>query len=212
MIKYKEVIIKSDNVYVYTEGLNFIIGKDVRLIIGKQKEEDYVDIIKYIIDYIVNENQIISENQTIAYYSWLLQFKIQDDHYFDLYEIDEYGEKFNKGCDLAISIIRSQSEICSQCELVPLFPNFSQQIVISKGVYEGREIEGIRYESPKHMSGWWLITDDYDDDIESLMTVHYYHVAFKRPDILKYLALPFGYRFLVKNGKVVIAKDRKSVV
>jgi hypothetical protein len=91
--------------------------------------------------------------------------------------------------------------------LTPMFPNFGQMIVISKGVYEGKDIEAIRYDSPKHMCGWWLITDDYDDNIESLMTVHYYHVAFKRPDILKYLAIPFGYRFLMENHRVEIIKD-----
>lgn len=107
--------------------------------------------------------------------------------------------------DTAISVVRSQGEICWQ--QVPLFPNFNQSVVISDGVYEGKDIEGIRYESPEHMSGWWLITDNYDDNIESLMTVHFYHVAFKRPDILKYLALPFGYRFLIEKDKVEITKD-----
>lgn len=207
MIVHREIAIKSNDIYIYTEGLAPIIGKEIRLNIGKQNEKDYIEVIKYIIDYVVNENQIISDNQTIAYYSWALKFKIQDNSYFELFEISENGDNFNKGCDLTISIIRSQSEICSQCELIPVFPNFSQQIVISKGVYEGKDIEGIRYESPEHMSGWWLITDDYDDNIESLMTVHYYHVAFKRPDILKYLALPYGYRFLMGNGNIQIAKD-----
>ncbi|KPH15248.1 hypothetical protein AMQ68_00650 [Chryseobacterium sp. ERMR1:04] len=97
--------------------------------------------------------------------------------------------------------------MCAEYGLIPLFPNFSQMIVISKGVYEGKDIEAIRYDSPEHMSGWWLITDDYDDDIKSLMTVHFYHVAFKRPDILKYLALPFGYRFLMENNEIEVTKD-----
>ncbi len=37
--------------------------------------------------------------------------------------------------------------------------------------------------------------------------VHFYHIAFARPDILKYLAMPFGYRFLMKGGKVEIRQD-----
>jgi hypothetical protein len=37
--------------------------------------------------------------------------------------------------------------------------------------------------------------------------VHFYHVAFARPDILKYLAIPFGYRFVMKNGKIEISKN-----
>ncbi|WP_449386654.1 immunity protein Imm33 domain-containing protein [Chryseobacterium sediminis] len=42
---------------------------------------------------------------------------------------------------------------------------------------------------------------------ESLKMVHFYHVAFARPDILKYLVIPFGYRFLMENGNIVISKD-----
>jgi hypothetical protein len=37
--------------------------------------------------------------------------------------------------------------------------------------------------------------------------VHFYHIAFARPDILKYLAIPFGYRFCMEDGRVIISKD-----
>jgi hypothetical protein len=45
------------------------------------------------------------------------------------------------------------------------------------------------------------------DDIKSLKLVHFYHVAFARPDILKYLAIPFGYRFLMQENDITISKD-----
>jgi hypothetical protein len=71
-----------------------------------------------------------------------------------------------------------------------------QLVVISEGIYEGDvPVEGVRYHSPEHMSGWWLITDRYNGDTESLQTVHYHHVAEYRPEIAVYMALPFGYRF-----------------
>ncbi|MGE4512826.1 MAG: hypothetical protein AB7E26_03280 [Chryseobacterium sp.] len=206
MIKYRNVTINSDSVYIYTEGLISIIEKEIRVIKGCFEESEYIEVIKYLIDYVVDNKPTILDNQSIGYYSWYLQFK-NDSKYYNLYEITDNGENLNEGCDLAISIIKNQSEICFQYELIPLFPNFNQQVVISRGVYEGKDIEGIRHDSPEHMTGWWLITDDYDDNIESLKTVHYYHVAFARPDILKYLAIPFGYRFLMKNDKVLIMKD-----
>lgn len=210
MIQHKEITIKSDKEYFYTDGLVSFINKEIRLSIGNYGEDEYISVIKYIIDYIVTENPSISEDQTIAYYSWALQFKLENESYYDLYEVEINGEGFHKGCDLAISIISSQSELCFQYGVVPLFPSFSQSIVISNGVYERKDIEAIRYESPQDMCGWWLITDDYDNNIESLMTVHYYHVAFKHPDILKFLALPFGYQFLMENGEIEITKDDEN--
>ena len=71
-----------------------------------------------------------------------------------------------------------------------------QLVVISEGVYEkGAPVEGVRYNSPEHMSGWWLTTDQYTGDVDSLKTVHFYHIAENRPEIAMYMALPSGYRF-----------------
>jgi hypothetical protein len=70
-------------------------------------------------------------------------------------------------------------------------------------------VEAVRYPSPSLMCGWWLVTDEYDDDVKSLMNVYYYHVAFKRPDILKYLAVPFSYRFVIDPYKCEAWFDEK---
>lgn len=79
-------------------------------------------------------------------------------------------------------------------------PAPDQLVVISEGVYDGDVVEGVRYPSPKHMSGWWLTTNRYDGDITSLKTVHFAHIAEKRPDISDFLRLPFGYRFFSGDG------------
>ena len=82
----------------------------------------------------------------------------------------------------------------------PQLPAMDQLVVISDGVYEGDIVEGVRYPSPQHMSGWWLTTDRYDGNIESLKTVHFRHIAERRPDIAEFLRLPFGYRFFSADG------------
>ncbi|MGH1516098.1 immunity protein Imm33 domain-containing protein [Chryseobacterium sp. JK1] len=211
MITYKEIEINViSNTYVETRGLNFYLDKEVRIVIGRNLPENYIDVIKYIIDYILDSKRIISENQNIGYYSWLLQFRLDKDNFYTIYEVNSEGSDFNKGCDTAISVVRHQGEICWQESFIPLFPNFNQSIVISDGVYEGKDIEGIRYDSPQDECGWYLITDDYNNDIKSLKVVHFYHVAFSRPDILKYLAIPFGYRFLMKEGNVEIRKNEEE--
>ncbi|UCA59046.1 hypothetical protein KB553_18710 [Chryseobacterium rhizoplanae] len=183
------------------------MNKEIRLFIRNQHKEDYIDVIKYIVDYVAENKPVISENQNIGYYSWLLQFRVDDQNYYDLYEVNDDGSDFNRGCDTAISVVRTQSEICWEQNLIPIFPNFNQLVVISDGVYEGKDIEGIRYDAPQDESGWYLITDDYNDDIKSLKMVHFYHVAFARPDILKYLAIPFGHRFRMDNGNISVSKD-----
>ena len=44
------------------------------------------------------------------------------------------------------------------------------------------------------------------------MVVHFYHVAFKRPDVLKYLALPSGYRFFLEPNKFEAWLDEKVIM
>ena len=71
-----------------------------------------------------------------------------------------------------------------------------QLVVISKGVYKiDASVEGVRHQAPDHMSGWWLTTDEYDDNLESLITVHFSHIVEHRPELAQYMALPCGYRF-----------------
>lgn len=88
-------------------------------------------------------------------------------------------------------------------ELGPTFaPQPDQLVVISEGVYEGDVVEGVRYPSPPHMSGWWVTTNRYKGNISSLKTVHFRHVAETRPDLARFWPLPFGYRFFSGDGAV----------
>lgn len=207
-MEYKNIEINvDDNIYVKTKGLDSYISKEIRVASGVNQLENYTEVIKYIIDYIIDNKPVISEDQTIGYYSWLLKFTRVEENCYELYEAHLDGSGFKKGCDVAIEVVKQQSEMCRELNIIPLFPTFNQLIVISDGVYEGKDIEGIRYDSPQDESGWYLITDDYNDDITSLKAVHFYHVAFARPDILKYLAIPFGYRLLMKKDNVIISKN-----
>ena len=95
-----------------------------------------------------------------------------------------------------MSIELNQKECCNQYGAQFQAVEQTQLVTISKGIYEGvTPVEGVRYPSPEHMSGWWLTTDEYDGNIESLITVHYQHIIENRPELAQYMALPFGYRF-----------------
>ncbi|WP_373657763.1 hypothetical protein [Acinetobacter baumannii] len=52
-------------------------------------------------------------------------------------------------------ILKVQKECCDHYE-EKIFPvELDQLVVVSNGVLEGEiPIEGVRYRSPKHMSGW----------------------------------------------------------
>ena len=95
-----------------------------------------------------------------------------------------------------MSIELNQRECCEHYSAQYEPVKTGQLVAISKGIYEGvTPVQGVRYPSPDHMSGWWLTTDEYDGNIDSLVTVHFEHIIEKCPELALYMALPFGYRF-----------------
>ena len=96
MITYKGIQINViNNLYVETKELDSYITKEIKLAIGKNQPENYIEVIKYIVDYIIDSKPVISENQNIGYYSWLLQFRLHEDNFYELYEVNSDGSGFN---------------------------------------------------------------------------------------------------------------------
>jgi hypothetical protein len=198
-----DVSIEQSNDHLNTSGLIQLIDREFKILIKERAIEDYERLLKYLINYVIDCKPSIKNDQTISFHSWLLKFVDTGDSFYEIWEAKNDGQDFVRGADYSLGVIRQQEEECKIHNVSPVFPTFSQNIVISNGVYEGMAIDAVRYPSPNHMTGWWLTTELYDDNLDSLKTVHYFHLAFKRPDLLRYLALPFGYRFLVGNGKDV---------
>jgi hypothetical protein len=208
MLTYKGILIQKGDSYFATIGISGLIGHELKIPIGLNTEHDYIIIVEYLIDYIFNTQPTITSGQTISYYSWLLKF-VDQDGYLEIWEASNDGTIYSKGADHSIRIKNEQDRICLIENVKPLYPSFNQKIAISQGVYDGLPINGVRYPSPLHMTGWWLTTDLYNDKIESLMVVHFYHVAFKRADILPYLALPNGFRFYIGHNDVSVRFDNE---
>ncbi|MDO6547631.1 immunity protein Imm33 domain-containing protein [Pseudoalteromonas carrageenovora] len=103
-----------------------------------------------------------------------------------------------------------QQKCCEHYGAESDVPKFEQMVAISEGVYEGNlPIEGVRYKAPEHMTGWYLTTDLYDGDVSNLKTVHFQHIAEKRPEIAIYMSLPAGYRFLLGGEEEHVWFDEK---
>ncbi|QKJ30791.1 hypothetical protein HQ865_13875 [Mucilaginibacter mali] len=191
----RNIQIISQERYLITHGLKKFIDFELSVLTQIHDESEYIKLLSYLIDYIIDNKPQIKADQTITYHSWLLKFIIDVDSRINIHELTSNGNGFVEGADYSIKVVIDQINECNKHNAAPLFPTFSQMIVVSKGVLDNDVINAVRYPSPTHMTGWWLTTDLYDGDVKSLQTIHYYHVAFKRSDIMRYLALPPGFRF-----------------
>ena len=151
--------------------------------------------LNYICHYLTTSGKTIRPGETMAYGYWLVKFQEWGVNILQTWEYNREATDFIPGANLTLRYWRDQHIVCTLHEAEFKPPKPDKLTVISKGVLEGLPVQGVHYPSPKHMSGWWITTDQYDGNIESLKHEHTHHVTAARPELAKYLALPEGFRF-----------------
>jgi hypothetical protein len=161
----------------------------------------------FVADYVARGNPI-APGETLAYGYWMTQFRPEED-LLAAWEYNAGATEYVPGVNLTLGYWRDQHEVCEKYGGAFSPPRPDRLVVISDGVLEGDAVQGVRYPSPEHMSGWWITTDRYDGNVDSLRREHLYHLTAARPDLARYVALPFGFRFDNANGEDVWF-DRKA--
>lgn len=206
MINYSLIELKE---LIITQGIKDSLGKEFCINKGDYSQQDIELIINYIISYIETENVKIKDGETIGLGSWMVKF-IFNNLYIELHELKEVINSNNKyvfSLNNTIRIFKNQLMFCKEYNLKADIPKIGQKITVSKEIYEGSEVNGVRYESPSHMSGWYLTSNEYNGDIKTLVVDHLYHILNERPDLVKFLALPVGYRFYKEKQTEMVWLD-----
>jgi hypothetical protein len=207
MIEVKIKNLKS-HFLVRTAGLTSLADSEISVEVAEASLVPMAEeFLQYVSNYLASSGKQIRSGETLAYGYWLVKFEAADDGSLETWEYNAQATAFVRGANLTLIYWRDQHFICDehQAEFRP--PRPDRLIVVSKGVLEGMPVEGVRYPSPEHMSGWWLTTDEYDGNIESLRHHHIYHVTAARPELAKYVALPEGFRFKLANRAVEVWFD-----
>ncbi|MGO4389675.1 hypothetical protein AB4Y85_19325 [Microvirga sp. 2YAF29] len=190
-----------------TDGLLQKYGYELKAEVQNQELlGDCNNFLQSIIQYI-SCGHALSAGETVAYGYWLTKVIKDENQYMSFWEYNPQATEFIYGIERTLTYWRSQHEICSQAGAAFAPPRADQMIVISDGVYDGDDVEGVRYPSPEHMSGWWFTADRYNDDISTLQTVHAHHISAARPDLAKFFALPYGFRFFSGQDAVWFDKE-----
>jgi len=164
-------------------------------LLGDASERDGRELLRYVTDSAAKTGKPIRSSETMLYGYWLIQFVAGRSGLLDIWEYDASATQFHEGAELALKYWREQHEVCARAAAPFTPPRPDQLVVVSDGVFEGDPVKAVRYPSPEHMSGWWMVTDRYDGDVSSMRREHLYHLTSRRPDLAPYIALPFGYRF-----------------
>lgn len=196
MINFVKEQHEDKRITVRTVGLKSMEHAEISVAVDAGLLEEAERFLKYASDYLLSSGKRIKSGETMAYGYWLVKFQgVASGDYLETWEYSADASTFVKGGDLTLSYWRDQHFVCGQHKAAFTPPRPDKLTVISAGVLEGLPVQGVRYPSPDHMAGWWITTDLYDGNIESLRHEHTYHVTAARPDLAKYLALPDGFRF-----------------
>jgi hypothetical protein len=195
MTNYRYSIECSDSV-AQTLGLHHNNHPELRIDAGDPRLlSEARAFLQFVVRYMEQTDARIKPGETLTYGYWLTKFERARDDYLEVWEYNANATKFIDGGALALTYWRDQHDFCVEVGAQFAPPRADKKAAISAGVYEGEPVEAVRYPSPEHMSGWWLTTDRYNGDIKSLQVVHLYHVSAARPELVRYLALPYGWRF-----------------
>jgi hypothetical protein len=196
---------QSDTLFsIRTAGLNSVGQSEIRAeILDPELIGEVEQFLNYVSHYVTTSGRQIAPGETMAYGYWLAKFELADDNTLETWEYKADASDFVKGANLTLRYWRDQHIVCKLhgTEFRP--PRPDKLTVVSAGVQEGAPVEGVRYPSPDHMSGWWITTDQYNGDIKTLKHQHTYHVTAARPELAKYLALPDGFRFNLSDTEDV---------
>lgn len=199
-----EVVLIVKEAEVWTLGLADRGHPELKVCVGDrmliQEGEVFA---RTLVDCVVRQGMRFKSDETFAYGYWLTSFKTAQEGSLEIWEYEPGATHWVPGARLTLTHWRDQHAVCQRYGAAFSAPRLDKLTVISAGVLEGDAVQGVRYPSPGHMSGWWLTTDRYDGNSKSLRTEHLYHVTAARQELSRYLALPYGFRFDLSKGEDV---------
>jgi|RhiMetdeSRZDD1v2_1073273.scaffolds.fasta_scaffold171932_2 hypothetical protein len=201
---WERVGYKTDGLRVSTTGLSKKGQAELTVAVDSADLlEEAENFLRFVVRYLDRTGARITAGQTLNYGYWMVKFEPIEGGALDVWEYDPEFRELQRGGSLTLRYWRDQNEICELFHASFEPPNAGKLTAVSIGVLEGRPVQAVRYRFGDPMSGWLIVTDQYDGNVKSLTNHHTYHVTARRPDLAKFVALPAGFRFDQASGERV---------
>lgn len=109
---------------------------------------------------------------------------------------------------------KEQRIICKKynAPFVETFPFW--KVGIARNVIEGTQpINGLRHLPKDDTSGWYIWAgEEFSNDRDFFVPLHAEHLTQWCPEIIKFLGLPAGYRFLYASNYEDVWEDKKLII
>ncbi|WP_157201578.1 hypothetical protein [Massilia sp. Root418] len=167
-----EIILSNDELTTSTDGLSSELGYEISATVDDITLIDECRrFVLFVANYVLKGRKIKPE-ETLAYGYWITKVRLEISGRLNFWEYRPDAREYVPGISNTLRYWREQHEVCNAIGSVFSPPNAEQLITVSEGVFEGDDVQGVRYRSPSHMSGWWITTDRYNGALSSLKNVH----------------------------------------
>ena len=97
---------------------------------------------------------------------------------------------------------RGQMAICERFRVQPVPPSTDSRVGVALNVRESNAwpLNGLRHPPEGNATGWYIWRGELSQADDFFQPLHTKHLVDWAPDVLRYLALPPGWRFLLAPG------------
>lgn len=97
-------------------------------------------------------------------------------------------------------IVRVQQDICRKFGSPVMLPDEASKLGIAMATLDSMPITAIRLYPENGTNGWYIHGGEFSDNDDFYQPLHLSHIAEMLPQVLPYLALAPGYKFLIDNN------------
>ena len=110
---------------------------------------------------------------------------------------------------VAASLTESQYAVCARYGVVPVPAEPHLNVGLAREVRTGAwPLHGLRHPPGPTDTGWYLWAGDWSEDADFFEPLHVSHLDEIRPEVVPFLALPPGSRFLLAPDYQDVWEDR----
>jgi hypothetical protein len=91
-------------------------------------------------------------------------------------------------------------DVCERAGVKRIDPDPESQVGIAMQTLGAQPINGLRNPIVQDRNGWFIWCGEYSEDDDFFQPLHVEHLSEYLPQVLKYLSLPPGYRFLIDES------------
>ncbi|PTT70311.1 MULTISPECIES: hypothetical protein [unclassified Chryseobacterium] len=209
--KIRDVEFYSDREYHYSKGLKPYLHKEIKIVKQDLSLENLGHILQYLVEFIQDEKPDIKSGDKVTCFTWNIMFQEVSSGFFEIFELIPEKLGFEPGLIRTLFVLNQQLLVCDQLKAEPDFPDINQIVLADPLTKTGLPIHLFRWKREYPDSGWMVITDDFDEEANEFEEMALGQFMMSRPEIVKFMALPAGFKIIWKDNDANIAFDNYLV-